>query len=108
MVSVNFCCHTLQLVHLFSAIPLSIVIQFLNLYLDKYDTVWKNEKFSLTEKNSSNQLFGKTIAFTKFLRKNCERERISATDNAIAPVKIMELYCLPRFFARFPSNQLFY
>ena len=28
------------------------------------------QKFSLTEKNSSNQLFGKTIAFTKFLRQN--------------------------------------
>ena len=42
-------------------------------------TVWKNEKFSLTEKKiSSNQLFSdffsKTIAFTKFLRKKCERE----------------------------------
>ena len=42
-------------------------------------TVLKLQKFSLTEKkNSSNQLFSdffsKTIAFTKFLRKKCERE----------------------------------
>ena len=41
-------------------------------------TVWINEKFSLTEKISSNQLFSnffsKTITFTKFLRKKCERE----------------------------------
>ena len=44
-------------------------------------TVWKNEKFYLTHwKISSNQLFSnfficsKTIAFTKFLRKKCERE----------------------------------
>ena len=40
--------------------------------------ICKNEKFSLTEKNSSNQLFSnffsKTIAFTKFLRKKCDRE----------------------------------
>ena len=37
-------------------------------------TVWKNKKFSLTEKISSNQLFSnfvtKTIAFTKFLQKS--------------------------------------
>ena len=40
-------------------------------------TVWKNNKFSLAEKNSSNQLFSdffsKTIAFTKFFQKKCER-----------------------------------
>ena len=40
---------------------------------------WKNEKFYLTKKNLSNQLFSKcfgetTNAFTKFLRKKCERE----------------------------------
>ena len=43
------------------------------------NTVWKNEKFSLTEIFfSSNQLFSsffsRTINFTKFLWKKCERE----------------------------------
>ena len=41
-------------------------------------TVWKNVKFSLTEKNSSNQLFSnffiKPIAFTKFFSNICESE----------------------------------
>ena len=40
--------------------------------------MWKTEKFSLTQKISSNKLFShffsKAIAFTKFLRKKCERE----------------------------------
>ena len=84
---------------------LSIVSQFLNLYLDKYDTVWKNEKFSLTEKNSSNQLFGKTIAFTKFLRKNCEREFLQLTMQLHLQhsVEITEFYC-HGFFTKIPSN----
>ena len=38
------------------------------------NTVWQNEKFTLTEKNSSNQLlsnfFSKIVTFTKFLRKS--------------------------------------
>ena len=37
------------------------------------NTVWKNEKFTVTQKNSSNQLFSvffsKTVTFTKFLSK---------------------------------------
>ena len=48
-----------------------------NLLCELKHKVWKNEKFCLTERNSSNQLFSnlsKTIAFTKFLRKKCERE----------------------------------
>ena len=39
-------------------------------------TVWKNERFGLTEKIfrliNSSDLFSKTVAFTKFLPKKCE------------------------------------
>ena len=41
-------------------------------------TVWKNEKFSLTKKyfvkSTSNLLCSRTVTFTKFLPKMCERE----------------------------------
>ena len=45
-----------------------------------YNTVWKNEKFSVTKKISSNQLFSnlfifsKTVTFTIFLLKKSVRE----------------------------------
>ena len=48
-----------------------------DLYSNNY-TVWKNEKFGLTEKifrqiNSLvSDLFSKTVAFTKLLPKKCE------------------------------------
>ena len=36
-------------------------------------TVWKDEYFSLTKFFPWNHFFSKTIVFTKFLRKKCER-----------------------------------
>ena len=63
------------------------------------------------KKNSSNQLFsnffGKTIAFTKFLRKNCERERIFVFFHTVShTVEITEFHC-HSFSANFSSNQRF-
>ena len=65
-----------------------------------------NEKFSLTEKISSNQLFSdffsKTITFTKFLRKKYEREFLQFPHTvrserffvkAKTPLQILQKFC---------------
>ena len=73
-------------------------------------TVWKNEKFSLSEKkkNSSNQLFShflsKTIAFTKFLRKEnfCNFHTVSVI------LRKFRNFTAKGFFAKNSSNQLYY
>ena len=49
----------------------------LHISLKLRTAVWKNEKFTVTQKNSSNQLFSiffsKKVTFTKFLYKKCVR-----------------------------------